>query len=100
MITDLEVYRDEIGLDEVDHFEGHKQRNWDKVHESDEPDSCLDADLQGQALVVVRVARVQVPVLRSSEIRPNGCCNGSSQTQDKLEQHRDHNILVRGRSNL
>ena len=45
LVTNLNVDRDEVSLDEINHFQSHQERNRDKVHQSYEPDSSLYQDL-------------------------------------------------------
>ena len=71
LITDFDVYRDEVGLNKVDHLKSNKERNGDKVHQSDEPDSSLLGDLRTQVLIIVCITGIDVPVCASSKVCPD-----------------------------
>ena len=87
-------------MDKVDHFKGNEERNGNKVHESDEPDSCLEKDLDGQRLLLISITWIQIPVLRALVVGPDGGGHSSDDTQAQLEQHSNQNVVVGGFGNL
>ena len=100
LVAARDVDRDEVGLDKVDHLQRHEERHGHEVHQGDEPNASLLQDHHGQLGLVVLAIRIDIPVPIPSIVGPQrGHCS-SDDTEHQLEDHGDHNVIVRGSSDF
>ena len=94
LVVDHDILRDKVGLNEVYCLKGDKERDRDKVHESNEPDSDVKEALTHHVGRAAVASRIQIPGLISVILRPECQDDGAKNAAAELNSHCNQNELV------
>ena len=89
-----DINLNEVSLDKVDHFQGKQEGDRHEVHQSYEPYSSVQGELEDEAIISVRLSGVDKLVLLTVVISPYRRNRSADKGKEQLNEHRDNDVVV------
>ena len=99
LVAHCVIDRDKVCLSKVDHFKCDKERNGHEVHQQNEPNQSLRANLCSDFWNFARL-KLKIPGIVSYIRGPKYCGKSRNETQYQLENHHNDDIAIGWNGNL